>query len=260
MYLNLEESEYDNHIYRIISYERFIELFEKRKNTLVKPKLWEDTFENFALKSKLKFPDNSELELDAHERLYGQCWTTSSASDAMWRIYSQDKKGIRIRTTIDKLLSSLDIANVNTARTESCIGKVEYKHEAAIMSQARKAFSLNGQMTFGGLFRSLLIKRKAFVHEKEVRLIHLDWGYDLPTDDIYSYEIDPHKLITQVMIDPRISYDEYEKIQKNIRQKTEYRGDIKRSLLYRLPETLTIEVEQNITSQSTQTQQNCAGV
>jgi hypothetical protein len=249
MYLNLEESEYDNHIYRIISYERFLELFENRKNTLVKPKLWEDTFENFALKSKLKLPDNTEIELDTHERLYGQCWTTSKASDAMWRIYSQDKKGIRIRTTVEKLLASLDMANVETAMTESCIGKVEYKPEATIMSQARKAFSRDGRITFGSLFRSILIKRKAFDHEKEVRLIHLDWGYELPTEDIYSYEIDPHELITQVMIDPRISYDEFKKIQNDIKHETGYMGDIKRSLLYRLPDTLTIEVEQNISNQ-----------
>lgn len=250
MYLNLKESELNNHIYRIISYERFLELFDNEKNTLVKPKLWEDTYENFTLKSKLKFPDGSVIALDTHERLYGQCWTTSKASDAMWRIYSPDKKGIRIRTTIDKLLTSLDIANIDTAMTESCIGKVKYKTETSIMAQAKKAFTSNGQMTFGSLFRSLLVKRKAFNHEKEVRLIHLDWGYELPKDDIYSYEIDPHDLISQVMIDPRISYNEFKTIKRDIKQRTGYKGKIKRSLLYRLPETVTLDVEQNITSAS----------
>ena len=246
MYLNLEESEYDGHIYWIISHERFMKLFDRRKNTLVKPKEWEDTFENYTLKSKLKFPDGTEVTLDTHERLYGQCWTTSKASDAMWRIYSPDKKGIRIRTTVRKLLASLDMANVNTAMTESCIGKVEYKPEAKIAAQAKNAFTKNGQMTFGSLFRSLLVKRKAFNHEKEVRLLYLDWGYELPSEDIYDYEIDPHELVTQIMIDPRVSYDEFKTIKKDIKKATGYRGDIKRSLLYRLPETLTIEVEQNM--------------
>lgn len=92
MYLNIKESEFDDHIYRIISYDRFLEMFDSCNNILVKPKLWEDTFENFTLKSKLRYPDGSEIVLDAHERLYGQCWTTSKASDAMWRIYSPDKK------------------------------------------------------------------------------------------------------------------------------------------------------------------------
>lgn len=251
MYLNIEDNECDNYIYRIISYDRFLELFNTNRNTLVKPKLWEDTFENFTLKSKLKFSNGDEIELDTHERLFGQCWTTSRASDAMWRIYSPDKKGIRIRTTIDKLLSSLDMANVDVAMTESCIGKVDYISEAIITEQAKKAFNNNGQMTFGNLFRSLLVKRKAFEHENEIRLIHLDWGDSLPENDIYSYDIDPHELISQVMIDPRIRYEEFQKIKSEIQKSTGFKGDIKRSLLYRLPEPVTVEVNQNITSKGT---------
>lgn len=248
MYLNLQELEYNDYIYRIISYERFIEMFDTRKNTLVKPKLWEDTFENFVLKSKLKFPDGSEIMLDTHERLYGQCWTRSNASDAMWRIYSHNQSGIRIRTTVDKLLNSLLIANIDKIRSEVCIGKVNYEYESEITAMAKKAFTKNGQMTFESLFRSLLLKRKAFAHENEIRLIKLDWGNELPKNDIFSYDIDPHELITQVMIDPRISYENFKNIKNDIRKRTGYLGDIKRSLLYRLPETLTVEVEQNITS------------
>lgn len=256
MYLNIKESECDDHIYRIISYDRFLEMFDSYKNTLVKPKLWEDTFENFTLKSKLKYPDGSERELDTHERLYGQCWTTSKASDAMWRIYSPDRRSVRIRTTIGKLFTSISIANINTVMAQSCIGKVEYLPESQIISQAKQAFSEHGQMTFGNLFRSLLVKRKAFSHEKEIRLIHLDWGFDIPSEDIYKYEIDPHALITQVMIDPRISYEEFKNIKADIEAKTGYQGYIKRSLLYRLPETVTVTVEQNITSQSSRVQQS----
>ncbi|OWG12327.1 hypothetical protein KDK82_6220 [Delftia sp. K82] len=254
VYLNINETEYDNHIYRIISYERFLDLFNTNKNTLVKPKRWEDTFENFALKSKLIFPNGTEIALDTHERLYGQCWTTSKASDAMWRIYSPDKKGVRIRSTIEKLLSSLSLANVNNSMTQECIGKVEYISEAEIINRAKRAFAVNGQITFGSLFNSLLVKRKAFEHEAEIRIIHLDWGYDLPKNDIHQYEIDAHELIDQVMIDPRISHEEFQDIKSEIKQKTGYQGDIKRSLLYRLPETLNIEFNQSIGSKITRTQ------
>ena len=63
-------------------------------------------------------------------------------------------------------------------------------------------------------------------------------------------KIEPNKLLIK----------EFEKIKNDIRKRTGYQGDIKRSLLYRLPETVTLEVEQNITSQSTRTQQSCTGV
>jgi len=249
VYLNINQSEFDDYIYRVISYDRFLELFDSCKNILVKPKLWDDTFENLTLKSKIKYPDGLQIDLDTHERLYGQCWTTSRASDAMWRIYSPDRKSVRIRTTIGKLLTSILIANADTPMVDSCIGRVKYLSESKIISQAKQAFSDNGKMTFGSLFRSLLVKRKAFSHEKEIRLIHLDWGFEIPTDDIYSYDIDPHQLISQVMIDPRISYEEFKTIKAEIEEKTGFKGTIKRSLLYRLPEAITVEMEQNIVGQ-----------
>lgn len=131
--------------------------------------------------------------------------------------------------------------------TQTCIGKVEYLKENEIVSRAKKAFANNGRITFESLFHSLLHKRKAFAHEKEIRLAYLDWGYRLPQSDIYQYEIDPHELITQVMVDPRVSYEDFKGIKNEIQSITSYQGEIKRSLLYRLPETVTIDVEQNIT-------------
>lgn len=246
MYLNLQENELSQNIYRIISYDRFIELFSTEKNTLVKPRLWEDTFENLTLKSKLIYPDSTEVEVETHERLYGQCWTTSQASDAMWRIYSPDKRGIRIRTTIDSLLFSLTFALSETPMTETCIGRVRYKSEKKILESAKNAFGDKGILTYDALFNSLLTKRRAFIHENEVRLLYLDKNYDIPNQDLFKYEIDPHKLISQVMIDPRISYEEFKKIKSGIINKTGYKGEIKRSLLYRLPESLTVNLKQNI--------------
>ena len=247
MYSNLKDSELDGYIYRIFSYDRFVELFTTRKNTLVKPKKWEDTFENFALKSVLKFADGTKTQLDTHERMFGQCWTASKASDAMWRIYSENKKGIRVRTTINKLFDSISITDVNLAMADSCIGKVDYRTSSEIVAFAKKAFNDEGRVTFGSAFKSLLIKRKAFVHENEVRLLHFDWAHELPKDDLYSYDIDPHEIISQVMIDPRVSFDEFKILKKEIREITNYKGSIKRSLLYALPEPVTIELGQSAT-------------
>jgi hypothetical protein len=53
MYLNLEESDFSTYIYRTIPLNRLYELFQDNENALVKPSLWEDTFENFVLKTKL---------------------------------------------------------------------------------------------------------------------------------------------------------------------------------------------------------------
>ncbi len=145
VYLNLDEIDLKQHVYRTISYERLIELFTSKKNTLVKPNLWEDTFENFILKSKLINEIGEQIEYDVHERMYGQCWTLEESSDAMWRIYSPDKSGIRIRTTIEKLLDSLCLATIARENGEHCIGKVEYLKETELVKRAKEMFTTHGK-------------------------------------------------------------------------------------------------------------------
>ncbi|EJL6845488.1 hypothetical protein VCSRO70_3498 [Vibrio cholerae] len=246
MYLNLEESDFSTYIYRTIPLNRLYELFQDRENTLVKPSLWEDTFENFVLKTKLRDEQNQVIEYNIHDRMYGQCWTQERASDAMWRIYSPDKQSVRIRTTIGALLDSISMATVNRAKCDHCIGKVEYVCEQELIGRATATFSENGEITFGGLFRSLLIKRRAFRHENEVRLMFCDWSETAGLQNVFKYDIEPHELISQMMLDPRLTYEEAEALKAEIRKQTGYQGDIKRSLLYRLPKSLTIDVKTKI--------------
>lgn len=246
MYLNLEEQDLERYIYRTIPLERLFQLFDENQNTLVKPSLWEDTFENFVLKTKLVNEAGDTVEYNIHDRMYGQCWTQEKASDAMWRIYSQDKRGVRIRTKIGDLLDSICIATIDRANCEHCVGKVDYVRERDLVTKARDTFSEDGTVTFGGLFRSLLIKRRAFKHENEIRIMFCDWSDCASTENIFKYSINPHELITQMMLDPRLERHEAEKLKAEIRTRTGFKGDIKRSRLYRLPESLTMEVKTKI--------------
>lgn len=245
MYLNIGEIELNRHVYRTVSYARLMEMFETKQNTLVKPILWEDTFENFILKSTLRDEEGRIIEYDLHQRIYGQCWTLEKSSDAMWRIYSPNKDGVRIRTTIDLLLESLCLAIIDRKRCEHCIGKVEYLREVELIKRAKETFTSRGQITFGKLFKSLLLKRRAFKHENEVRLMFCDFAEGAGVDKLFKYDVEPHKLITQIMIDPRVSHEEFKLIEQGIRQRTSYKGEIKRSLLYRLPESLILDVQLN---------------
>lgn len=242
MYLNLNELDLNKYIYRIISYDRFLEIFRDRQNTLVKPELWEDTFENFVLKSQLQTDTGEVIKYNVHERMYGQCWTLENTSDAMWRIYSPDKNSVRLRTTIGDLLNSLLIGTADRVNCLQSIGKVEYLSEKKLIKRAKFTFGKQGEVTFGNLFKSLLLKRKAFYHENEVRLMFLDWNVISGSEKVFKYSFDPHKLITQIMIDPRITYQEFKGIKEKILHDTGYKGKIKRSLLYRLPDTLTFEI------------------
>jgi len=106
---------------------RLLEIFKQEQNTLLKPNLWDDPFENFILKGLGRLSNGMTVSLGMRDFLYGQCWTLHRESDAMWRIYSPDKNGVKVRTTIKKLFESLYNAIPSRLRDVSCfIGKVEY--------------------------------------------------------------------------------------------------------------------------------------
>ncbi len=241
MQVNINDDEMDENIYRIVPIERLYQLFIDGTNTLVNPSLWEDTYENLTLRSR-RIVGGVEVHSDAHKRIYGQCWTTQKASDAMWRIYSLDRKSVRIRTTPRRLFDSLNLQQNNRSQTYQCIGKVKYVSDARLMASLKSMFTEDGNLTFSNAFKSLLIKRWAFKHESEVRLLHLEAGETVPADPIYSYGVDAHELIDQIMIDPRVSYEDYKVVKREIIEATKFTGQIKRSLLYKLPEPLVISI------------------
>ena len=241
MLLNLKDDDLDKQIYRIISFERLLELFVSGKNTLVKPSEWSDTFENFILKSKVRLRSGEIIQYNYFSRIYGQCWTLHRASDAMWQIYSPNKKNLRIRTTIRQLRDSLYDAHPSLPDVKCCVGKVEYLRENELMEVANKTFDDSG-IAVEGIFRSLLIKRRAFIHENEVRALYQEIDDESFSERLYRYEVNPHDLVSQIMIDPRRSYSEFKVLKDIIRKTTGFKGEIKRSLLYTLPKDIMLDV------------------
>lgn len=77
----------DTRIYRIFPISRFIQVLTTKTLTLVKPKKWDDPFEN-ALLSATFVVGGETTSFAAKESVYGQCWTLHRETDAMWRIYS----------------------------------------------------------------------------------------------------------------------------------------------------------------------------
>lgn len=125
-YINLTEDFLDKPIYRIMPINRFLQLLEEKKLTLVKPKKWDDPFENALLNSVFETSNGELGEFSAKNSIYGQCWTFHRETDAMWRIYSHDKDGVRVSTTPRKLLTALQTAESTFHELRCFIGKVSY--------------------------------------------------------------------------------------------------------------------------------------
>src|SRR5258708_10626996 len=114
-------------IYRIFTLDRLFEAIINKQIALVRPSLWDDPFENLLYQIPWKDSAGKSISTEAlRNSLYGQCWTLLSVSDALWRIYSPCEIGVRVRTTVAKLLSSIWKANDPLATNKYFIGKVKY--------------------------------------------------------------------------------------------------------------------------------------
>ena len=119
-FLNLPKAERMWPVYRIMSLTRLFEMFEQRVNVLVKPFKWDDPFENFVAHLKGKLPTGELVEFAPRYDFYGQCWTITGGTDAMWRIYSGCKRSVRIKVRIARLFEQL----YSTAIGPAFIGRV----------------------------------------------------------------------------------------------------------------------------------------
>lgn len=233
-YIDIVQQEQGKKIYRVFTIERLIEMFEQKKNALVKPELWDDPFENFILNIPLRNKNGKVSKSSLRKRGYGQCWTLNIESDAMWRIYSPDKNGVKIQTTIRKLFQSLYSAQTSYANMSCFIGKVEYYPKKEIEKLVSDRIALRNKFSGSiGQARSLLFKRNAFKHENEVRLIYLD-PHNQADSNVYLYPCDPLSMIDRITFDPRMSPRIY-KIYKEHLKSIGYQGTLVQSSLYRPP-------------------------
>lgn len=206
-------------IYRIFSLDRFSNLIASRENGLVHPSKWDDPFENFFLKNQAEMPDGTPVSLSSlSESWYGQCWTRNSDSDAMWRIYSADKTGVRVRTTVGALFSSFYKETEKYANLKYLIGSVDYRRREDIEN-------FLGATTFADLAiggqphkfaQTLLIKRPEFSHENEIRLLFHDSEGNHGKNGIAIFSFPWDAILSEVALDPRLSESDFQREKQNL--------------------------------------------
>lgn len=231
----------DTRIYRIFPKSRFEQLYTESQNALVFPTMWEDTFENAILKAEIRTKSGEKGQFSFHEDVYGQCWTLETASDAMWQVYSRDKNAVRLRTTVGKLFESLRVTQSNWADATCFIGRVEYQSEKRLRELGRTLFK--DGIDPERIALSLLAKRNAYKHENEVRLIYIERKSTKYPNGVFKYSVNPKDIIDQVMVDGRVSYNEFIPLKRKIMALTGLdESQVKRSLLYSPPKNFIVEI------------------
>jgi len=227
---NISTDILDTPIYRIISIERLFEMFEMRKLILPKVNTWEDPYENFFLKSDFLMNTNVVTTTNVRNRIYGQCWSKFKDSDALWRMYSPEKKCVRIKTTVAKLFNT--IYTNDDCSDKSYVGFVSYKTKKEITKWVKNK-NVNMSSISKITVNSQFIKRNNFSHEKEVRIIHiLQTFVDCP--NFVKFDINVHDFIENITFDPRVDDSFYESIRQQIKREYHYKlSRINKSVLYK---------------------------
>lgn len=244
-YILIDENRLDSYIYRIYGINRLESLFHSNTDALVNPDKWDDPFENFFL-ARTEAVDPKTGNFITLKNLaddwYGQCWSLNRETDAMWRIYSPDPKsqpGVKVRTTIRKLFNNLSSSNSTFPNLQFFVGRVDYWSQKKIKKYMSSVKFSDISLGAGGehFAKLLCIKRKAFRHENEVRLLyqHIYGNGQHPgTNWVFSYPLDPNKIFDEVVLDPRLSDCQEKELTKRLK-KAGCTLSITKSDLYKSP-------------------------
>lgn len=176
---NIKKPEY---LYKYISFEQFVSLIETEQLYLTKITSWEDCYEGYFFKQfkensildllnkmKTKNQKNSACPIDILNKIrpiiidayansfYGQSWIYdyTKSEDAMWRIYSPNKTGVRIKISLTNIYNQINLLMNSDDR----------------LSELDDDFINYDKDKPSNTHEAVFMKRSEFSHEHEYRFV-----------------------------------------------------------------------------------------
>jgi hypothetical protein len=171
----------DRPIYRILPIQHLVGDIEKKRMTMGRVIAWEDTHEAAFFRRAVRLPETGELVgLESLARdWFGQCWSTTPESDAMWRIYNANGRSVRLETTPRALMRTVfagrtakDPGFAPSAYNSMYVGDVTYQTESVFEQTMSTSVQSVLDPSGKALARMMLLKRVPFKHEAEVRFLY----------------------------------------------------------------------------------------
>ena len=206
-------------VYKYFRFKHISAILTSKKMRFNRVSSWsdKDSFEALFRGYFLVSSDKSAVVAvsDACEMLYGQSWTLTPNTMAMWDRYSStfclDNAAIMVKTTVGDIRrtieDSVQVGNNSIVFNDRMIEKMHYFEEGEINEWFRSlgAFPVEKVQDYNILYAFLKRKKQRcpfvdFTIEDEVRC--LAWGSD-SEDSYIEFSIDD-KLFHDYMIDPRL--------------------------------------------------------
>ncbi len=195
------ESEF---LYKTMSLESFLKA-AKTGLWFAKPSIWQDPFEKRFYVAEQFIIEGKKKRNPLKDKFFCCCMTSIAQSEAHWNIYSRDQIGIQLKISRRKLLSFLES---RPAKYHFFIGKAEYLRQRDIEGDLmanpflKTNFNIDDDNDW---IKLLLLKRKPFEYEQEVRFIVTNREKDDDKDGISIYGKKPSFISTidSIKISPK---------------------------------------------------------
>lgn len=247
----------DEVLYRVLPLKYFFDIVKNKRLYFVDVALWEDTHECLGDNSKIKVDSDEVADAPKYKgSIYGSCWTKDEENDAMWRIYSPNKDGIRIgvkgeriveilKNQYNKMHPAVAHENYDAMYPVVCTKDVRYHTEKEI-DGIRHSLHLEDIFKNNNYAIELLsLKRTYFAHEKETRcLVYCD-NKDLTELDgkLLPLDFDASKDIDSITLDPRLPDSEFETLKWLLCEKLGFSSNaVQKSRMYAKPNSIVYPV------------------
>lgn len=227
----------ESEIWRYIDFSKFVDLldlsclFFPRLSKLRELDPYEASFIPFASHDKKDESSKKllkELDKVLPNDTFVSCWYLSDVeSAALWKLCPKSDEGIAIRSSIGKLVESIETRN--SEQNTIYVGSVTYGHEKvrARKTSVPKSFSADD---------AVFTKRKCFEHEKELRLVM--YANDiktpvLPNGNGLKIKVDLESMISEIIIGPEAPHW-VEDLVKRVTKKYGFSFEIRQSTLNKL--------------------------
>ena len=196
-----------NVIYKYLNLESVLSCLSSNNIRFVQPSEWAD-------KSERRFYNASYAKLGVtkmvHPSLYACCFTTKKMSEAAWKVYSYDKKGlahrcVKLGINIDNLRQSLNKfaveKNFNVYESVMTYSLNDDEIEKLHKKTSPYYSELFSQFDLDSYLNLLSIKRNAFSHEEELRY------FLIPKDDVEEKQLFVNLSYKELIVDIKIAED-----------------------------------------------------
>lgn len=212
--IRLEESDCEKEIYRIFPMQWFLEALEHKQLTFVKPRLWKDPLDRLIFEYYFHSPDEKHIKAECRDDYFAQCWTLRYESQSLWSEYAPLQDGVRVRTTIGKLIEVFRKHPLSKNDYSWFMGQVDYLPIDEIKKWVGKELPYEDVDYHSplGQAHTLLIKLNQYSHEQEVRIIFNSNGNtSISSQELYKeVSIEPLDLFDKLLLDPRMPENIYD--------------------------------------------------